>query len=95
MQINETLLTSLEDSSCLLLSPEERARLPGELEPLLTDMAKLKEIDTNGVPECVSPLDNVNVFRNDFVQPSLERELFLRNAAKKNDEFIIAPKTVD
>jgi aspartyl-tRNA(Asn)/glutamyl-tRNA(Gln) amidotransferase subunit C len=58
-------------------------------------MAKLKDINTDGVAECVSPLDNFNIFRDDESRPSFDRELILQNAPRRNDEFFIAPKTVD
>ena len=95
MQIDDNLISYLEDSSYLTLSAQEKSRLPGELQPILDSMAKLSEVNTDGVPECVSPLDDVNVFRDDEARPSSERELILKNAPNRNDEFIIAPKTVD
>jgi aspartyl/glutamyl-tRNA(Asn/Gln) amidotransferase C subunit len=95
MQIDDKLISYLEDSSCLTLSADEKTRLPGELQPVLDCMARLSKLDTDGIAECISPLDNVNVFRNDETHPSFDRELILKNASGRNDEFFIAPKTVD
>ena len=48
-----------------------------------------------GVVERSHPFDNVNDFRDDEVRPSFDRALILQNAPFRNDEMIIAPKTVE
>jgi aspartyl-tRNA(Asn)/glutamyl-tRNA(Gln) amidotransferase subunit C len=58
-------------------------------------MARLGELNTDGVVERSHPFDNVNVFRDDEARPSFDRELILQNAPVRNDEMFIAPKTVD
>jgi len=95
MQIDDKLLTYLEDLSCLTLTADEKTRLAGDLEKILAYMARLSELNTDGVPERSHPFDTVNVFREDEVCPSLARELILKNAAEKNDECFVAPKTVE
>jgi len=94
LQINSQLLSYLEDLSCLALSDGERTGLTGDLQKILDYMARLGEIDTNGIPERSHPFDNVNAFRDDQAHDSFERELILKNAPARNSEFIIAPKTV-
>jgi aspartyl-tRNA(Asn)/glutamyl-tRNA(Gln) amidotransferase subunit C len=95
MQIDDKLLERLEEMSFLALSNDEKSRFKVELQEILGRMTKFNEFNTEGVPECSYPLDNVNVFRDDEVQPSLARELILQNAPAKNDEMFIAPKTVE
>jgi len=108
MQIDDKLLAYLEDLSCLTLLDNEKTKLTHDLQEILDYMARLSEIDTNGVVERShpfgpqpsskgegSPLDNVNVFRDDKVCSSFDRALILQNAPVKNDEMIIAPKTVE
>jgi len=95
MQIDDKLLAYLEDLSCLTLSENEKTKLTHDLQEILDYMARLGEIDTNGVPERSHPFDNVNVFRNDEVCSSFDRALILQNAPVRNDETIIAPKTVE
>jgi len=94
MQIDSELLSYLEDLSCLALSEGEKTSLTGDLQKILDYMARLGELDTNGVPERSHPFDNVNAFRDDEARPSFERDLILKNAPARNSEFIIAPKTV-
>jgi len=95
MHIDNELITYLEDLSCLTLSDDEKTSLAGDLQKILDYMARLGELDTNGVPERSHPFDDVNAFRDDQIRPSFERELILKNAPLKNEEFIIAPKTVE
>ena len=95
VQIDETLIAYLEDLSCLTLSADEKTRLTGDLQKIVDYMARLGELDTNGVSERSHPFDHVNAFRDDTVCPSFERALILQNAPVRNDEFTIAPKTVE
>ena len=95
MMIDDKLMTQMEDLSFLSLLDDEKSRFKGELQEVLFSMAKMAELNTEGVPECVTPLDKVNVFRDDEARPSCDRELILKNAPKRNNEMFIAPKTVE
>jgi aspartyl/glutamyl-tRNA(Asn/Gln) amidotransferase C subunit len=95
MQIDDKLISYLEDLSCLTLSDGEKSRLKGDLQEILAYMARLGELNTEGVTERSHPFDNVNVFRDDEIRASFERGQILKNAAVKNDEMFIAPKTVE
>jgi aspartyl/glutamyl-tRNA(Asn/Gln) amidotransferase C subunit len=95
MQIDDKLLAYLEDLSCLTLSANEKTKLTHDLQEILDYMARLGELNTDGVVERSHPFDNVNVFRDDIVRSSFDRALILQNAPVKNDEAIIAPKTVE
>jgi len=95
LQIDDKLISYLEDLSCLSLSDGEKSRLTGDLQKILDYMARLGKLDTTGVTERSHPFDNVNAFRDDEVRPSFDRDLILKNAPVKNDEMILAPKTVE
>jgi aspartyl-tRNA(Asn)/glutamyl-tRNA(Gln) amidotransferase subunit C len=95
MQIDSKLISYLEDLSCLALSDDEKSRLTEDLQKILNIIAPISELNTDGVPECSHPLNNVNIFRNDEARPSLDRELILKNAPTRNDEMFVAPKTVE
>jgi len=95
MKIDDELIAYLEDLSCLTLSDGEKKRLAGDLKDILSGMERLGELNTENVPERSHPFDNVNAFRDDLVQASYNRELILKNAPDKDDEMLIAPKTVE
>ena len=94
MQINDNLISSLEDSSCLSLSAGEKCQLKEDMQKILGSFSQLSGLNTDGIPECIHPFDNVNVFRDDEILPSFDRELILKNASVKNNEFFITPGTI-
>jgi aspartyl-tRNA(Asn)/glutamyl-tRNA(Gln) amidotransferase subunit C len=95
MQIDDKLISYLEDLSCLTLSDDDKNRLKYDLSNILSGMARLNELSTENVPERSHPFDNVNSFREDEANPSFERDLILKNAPEHNGEMFIAPKTVE
>ena len=94
MQIDEKLITYLEDLSCLTLSDSEKNRLKTDLQKILDYMARLSELDTTDVSERSHPFDHVNAFRDDEIRKSFNRELILKNTPVKNNEMIIAPGVI-
>jgi aspartyl-tRNA(Asn)/glutamyl-tRNA(Gln) amidotransferase subunit C len=92
--IDMGLIDYLEGLSYLTLSDEEKRRLAGDLEKILSYMERLGELDTDGVPERSHPFDDVNAFREDEMRPSCDRGLILQNAPDKDEEMFIAPRTV-
>ena len=95
MQIDDKLISYIEDLSCLTLSDDEKKRISVDLQKILDYMARLSELDTAGVSGRSHPFDNVNAFRDDEVRSSFDRELILKNAPVKNKEMIAAPKTIE
>ncbi|MCL2763485.1 MAG: Asp-tRNA(Asn)/Glu-tRNA(Gln) amidotransferase subunit GatC [Treponema sp.] len=95
MHIDNNLLSYLEDLSCLTLSDKEKSRLADDLQKIVNGIAPLSDLHTDGVAECSHVFCNSNVFRDDTVHPSFDRELILKNAPVRNKEFFIAPKTME
>jgi len=95
MQVDDKLITYLEDLCFLALSNDEKAGLTRELREILAGMAVLTELDTENAEACSLPFDNTNAFREDVVTASFDRDLILQNAPDKTDDMIIAPKTVE
>ena len=95
MQIDDKLISYLEDLSCFTLPDGEKSRLAEDLQKIMNGIDRINELNTDGVNEYSHPFDNVNVFRDDEARPFINRELILKNAPVKNDEYFIAPKTVE
>ena len=93
--MQDKLITYLEDLSNLTLSHDEKQHLTEDIEKILNYIARLGELNTDGVLECCHPFDAVNDFRDDEVTSSFDRELILKNASARNKEMFIAPKTVE
>ncbi|MBR1870899.1 MAG: Asp-tRNA(Asn)/Glu-tRNA(Gln) amidotransferase subunit GatC [Kiritimatiellae bacterium] len=79
----------------LELTDEEKALFQKQMEGIVDWVAKIKEVDVEGVPPTMHGHEEVNAFREDEVRPSMERELALANApARTGDEFKL-PKIVE
>jgi len=96
MQIDNTRISYLEELSCLTFTESEKTQLTEGMQKILNSLSLLKNLDTSILDASILDAnDNANLFRDDEVQPSFNRELILKNAQFKNEEYFIAPKTVE
>ncbi len=95
MQINDELITYLEDLSRLKLSKEEEEKAEVDLGKILNYIDKLNELDTTDVEAISHPFAFTNNFRDDVLVESADRETILANAPVKKDGCFKVPKTVD
>jgi aspartyl-tRNA(Asn)/glutamyl-tRNA(Gln) amidotransferase subunit C len=77
----------------LALSEQEVDRLGGQLDAILDAVSKVSELDLEDVPPTSHPLDLVNVLAEDEPQPSLPREVALKNAPATEDGAFLVPPT--
>lgn len=79
----------------LNLSQEEKEMMSSQMGDILDYMDKLNSIDTTGVP----PLEHVehmtNIFREDVVKDSFDRDQILANAPDKDAGAFRVPKIVE
>jgi len=75
----------------LLLSDEELAKLTVQLGAILDYMSLLQELNTDDVQPMAHALDVSDVFRDDLVRPSLERQQALANAPHRDAECYLVP----
>jgi len=64
----------------LELSAAELEQFTGQLAAVLDHARDVEALDTVGVPPTAHPLPLVNVFRDDVVRPSLDRDEVLASA---------------
>lgn len=76
----------------LELRPDEMERITGQLDTLLSYVAKLDEVDTTGVAVTTHTGVTGNGFREDVVTPSLPREIALAGAPQQNGESFVVPR---
>ena len=62
-----------------------------QLDQILQYMDLLSEVDTEGVEPMAHALDVSDVFREDAVRPSLDREQALANAPHRDDQCYRVP----
>ena len=76
----------------LYLSPDEAARMTGELAKILGHIDKMGELDLGGVEPTAHVLEVVNVSRADKTRPSLPRPEVLKNAPAVSDDCFRVPR---
>ena len=65
-----------------------------QLNKILEYVEKLNELNTENVQPLSHPIEGANVFREDIMKPSVDREEALKNAPAKNEEFFKVPKVI-
>ena len=75
----------------LRLSDAELAALTEQMRHVVEYVEQLGELDTTDVSPMAHVAELNNVFADDVVRPSLDRELALANAPKRDDEFFRVP----
>ena len=78
----------------LKFKDEELEKFTEQLNEILAYVEKLNELDTTNVEPLSHPIEGSNVFREDVVKPSLDREEALRNAPDRSELFFKVPKVI-
>ena len=95
MEINDKLVSYVAELAHLKLDDDQRAQAAADLARMIGYVDQLSELDTDGVEPMSHAFPVVNVFREDKVKPSMERELILKNAPKQKVGCLLGPKTVE
>jgi aspartyl-tRNA(Asn)/glutamyl-tRNA(Gln) amidotransferase subunit C len=75
----------------LLLSEEELDKMTTQLGQILQYMDLLAEVDTDGVEPMAHAFDVSDVFRDDQLRPSIDRDQALGNAPNRDDDCYRVP----
>ncbi len=95
MKIDKEALHKIAHLARLEIQEEDEEKLIESLSETLTWVAKLEEIDTEGVEPLTSMSKEVNALREDVAQNTLEREKGLKNAPDTDGEYFKVPKFLD
>jgi len=76
------------------LSKEEKDLFTEQFNDILNYFKKIDEVDTEGIQPTYHVLDLMNVYRDDEASASLSIEETLKNAPKKEKNFLKAPRIV-
>jgi len=79
----------------LELSAEEKTTFQQQLETIVSYVEKIGELDLDGIEPTLHGQALANVFREDVVVPSMDRERFLVNAPDRNGFEFKLPKIVE
>ncbi len=78
----------------LSLKPEEIESFTRQLNDILEYMAKLEQVDTEGVPPMAHVVPLTNAWREDEVRPCLPRERSLANAPEREEGAFVVPRVI-
>jgi aspartyl-tRNA(Asn)/glutamyl-tRNA(Gln) amidotransferase subunit C len=94
MKITPEEVLHVANLARLHLSPDEVEAITNQLDEILTYVAKLNELDTQGITPTTHAISIVNAFREDKVKESLSREQALANGPQQNGESFVVPKVI-
>ncbi len=94
MELTKELINHIAELAHLKLTEEEIEKFQKELSQILDYVNQLNEVDTSNVDPLHHPLSLTNVFREDKVKESIEREEALKNAPDSTNEFFKVPKVI-
>ena len=94
MSLTKTDIEKIAVLAKLRLNENEIEEFTGDMNKILDYMDKLNELDTENIQPLSHPLEGKNVFREDKLKKSIDREDALKNAPKKTEEFFKVPKVI-
>lgn len=95
MKITKETIEHVANLARLKLTEQEKEKLTSEMGNILDYVDKLNELDTSKVEPTNHVLPIKNVFREDEVRESFNREKILANAPSSEDGCFKVPKVVE
>ena len=95
MKVTKEDIQNVAGLSRLAIPDTETDVYIAQLGGFLEYVENLEEIDTEGVAPTTYALPMQNVFREDVVKPSLDREAALSNAPMKEDGYFKVPRVLE
>ena len=95
MKVTKEDLQNVAVLSRLSIAEDQEEKYIGQLDKFLTYVENLSGVDTEGVKPTTYALPMQNVFREDVVKPSLDREAALSNAPLREDGYFKVPRILE
>lgn len=95
MKVTKSDVDNVALLSRLIIPEEKMEKSIEDLNNFLEYVDRLQEVNTDDVKPTAHVLPIQNVFREDVVKPSLDRELALSNAPSKEDGYFCVPKILE
>ena len=95
MKVTEKDIKTVASLSRLSIREDETAGVIEQLDKFLTYVENLQSIDTENIEPTTYALPMQNVFRDDKVKPSLDRELAISNAPLADDGYFKVPRVLE
>ena len=85
----------LAEAAKFEFTEEQKQKFAQALSDIINAVDSLVQADTQGVQPTIHVLSVKNVFREDVVVPSMDRDILLKNAADVQDGCYRVPKVVE
>ncbi len=95
MKITDEMIDYISQLARLELSGEEREKVKEEIGKIIDYMDSLNTLDTTDIEAMSHAFPVKNVFREDVVKPSVDRDIITLNAPNKKEGCFKVPKTVE
>ena len=95
MKVTKQDMENVAVLSRLSIPEEKEEQYMGQLDAFLAYVDNLSTVSTDGVKPTTYALPMQNVFREDVVKPSLDREAALSNAPLKEDGYFKVPRILE
>ena len=95
MKVTREDLKNVAVLSRLAIAEDKADGYIAQMDVILSYMDNLSEINTDAVKPTTYALPMENVFREDVVKPSLDRELALSNAPLKEGGYFKVPRVLE
>lgn len=95
MNITKETVSQLAELCKLEFNEQEKGQIAGDLEKIVGFIEKIKELDVEGVEPLIYMSEEENVLRADEVVQTLGLEDALKNAPKKDSDYIRVPKVLE
>ena len=94
MEVTGEMIDNLANLARLRFSDEEKADIKIDLQRMIAFVEKLQEVDTTGIEPLLHMSEAMNVYREDEVKGSMQKETALANAPSANNDYFKVPKVI-
>ena len=95
MKIDNKLISDLAKLSKLNFDEKSSLAMQDDLKKIIEFIEKLSEINTDNIDPLIYLSEELNVLRDDKEVESLSQETALKNAPKKDSDYILVPKILN
>jgi aspartyl-tRNA(Asn)/glutamyl-tRNA(Gln) amidotransferase subunit C len=95
MKIDSKTVDKLAELARLEFDEASRNEIVNDLNRIVSFVEKLNEIDTSSVEPLIYLTDTTNSMRNDEVKQVITQQEALKNAPKRDSDYIKVPKVID
>ena len=95
MKIDKETVRKIAHLARIEITPEEEDEMVRKLDNTIEWIGKLNEIDVTGIEPLIHMTEEVNVMREDVVQPPLDHKTALNLAPEHNSSYYIVPKVME